>query len=74
MKEEMVETTKMRTVLKTGWGLKEYMEGGFSRDDVSEILKVKLHMSSLETTSKKRTNHWSAGYATKKMKQQNRYS
>ena len=45
MQEEMVETTKMRTVIKTGWGIKEYMEKGFSRDDVSGILKVKLHMS-----------------------------
>ena len=55
MEEEMseVKKTKMRTVVKTGWGLKKYMSSGeFSREEVSNILKIKLHMMALKANYK----------------------
>ena len=38
------ETKKMRTVMQTEYRRKKYMAGNFSRNEVSEILKLKLHM------------------------------
>ena len=38
------ETKKMRTVMQTEYKRKEYMTGNFSGNEVSEILKLKLHM------------------------------
>ena len=38
-------TTKMRTVTKIGWGTKNYLKGEFSGDEVTDILKTKLHMN-----------------------------
>ena len=40
-------TTKMRTVCKTNFGMKEYLQGGFTGKEVSDILKTKLHMLEL---------------------------
>ena len=46
-------TTKMRTVVKTGWGRKAYLNGEFSREDVSDIMKTKLHMLEFRGNYKK---------------------
>ena len=51
-KIEEIQTTKMRTVVKTGWGRKKYLDGKFSRDEVSDILKIKLHMTKYKANYK----------------------
>ena len=54
MKEkiEEIQTTKMRTVVKSGWGRKKYLDGKFSRDEVSDIIKIKLHMTKFKANYK----------------------
>ena len=37
-------TKKLRTVCKLGFRVKEYLQGRFSGEEVSDILKTKLHM------------------------------
>ena len=43
-KLKSLETTKLRTVAIEGFGKKNYMSGMFNGTEVSEVLKVKLHM------------------------------
>ena len=38
---------KMRTVMKTGFGIKKYMKGRYNQEEVADILKIKLHMMKL---------------------------
>ena len=37
-------TTKLRTVCKSGFYMKQYLQGVFSGKEVSDIMKAKLHM------------------------------
>ena len=54
IKEEVIgnATTKMRTVCRGEFGEKKYLRGNFSGEDVSDVLKTKLHMLPMKNNFK----------------------